>query len=374
MCRRHNNSDKIENMDREKGEISNSNDGERDKFDSLYENFGKVKGNLKSIAIDAFDRTNDSINDIGSRALDLSRSWWSDNYNVDLPVSTEELNGWNTFVDGFETSFDNFFGNPWQHRSWLDMYPESDFSISFSPLFGGLSDLLDGTRKSGRTPFGLFALNNPPIGYYNECINRKGESLWDSQGYWRCLFPNSDVTKDLLRYKSERYPDKVFTKDDLDRAMRDTSGATEKDGVIDLGSKGKFFRQFTDYLNWKTVMFNNIREERARKANEFARRLEQQKSEVQSVPQFDDNERRVVSSLSECNYQTNDDSNEVISREVRTLHFTDGSSSTKTTTRVKPIGATEWANVLEEMNSDDSAKSNTGSGKSNGWFWNDNAK
>lgn len=361
-------------MEREKGGLNNIKDGERDEFDSLYENFGKVRENLKSIASSYFDRTNDSINDIGSRALDLSKNWWFDNYNVDLPASRDELDGWNTFFDGFETSFDNFFGNPWQHRSWLDLYPESDFSISFSPLFGGLSDLLDGSRKSGRTPFGLFALNNPPIGYYSECINRKGESLWDSQGYWRCLFPNSDVSKEFLRYKSERHPNKVFTKDDLDQAMRDTGGATENNGVIDLGSKGKFFRQFTDYLNWKTVMFNNIREERARKANEFAQRFQHQKSELQNAPQSNDDGRRVVSSLSECDYQTNDDTDEVTSREVRTLHFSDGSSSTKATTRVKPIGATEWENVSEVNNSDDSTKSNSGSLKSNGWFWNDNAK
>lgn len=211
------------------------------------------------------------------------------------------------------------------------------------------------SKWRGKTPFGYYAYHAPSSRYYNDCLNKNGESVWDSEGYWRCLFPNSEVPNRVL---ADRNSSEILTKEDFNNAA---AHANVKDGVYDLGAKGVYFKQFTDYLNWKNVMYENVRREKQQRLSKF------KEQHTKSAPP---QENSFTSYSIQKVFDTNDDGESF--SETRTERFKDGSTRTTTTTKRKPFDAKDWITVEEKTDvNGDNLTSLAAQGKDhqNGWFW-----
>lgn len=216
---------------------------------------------------------------------------------------------------------------------------------------GFVNPLQDLLAENGRTPFGLYAYKTPTTQLYNDCLKKQGESVWDSQGYWRCLFPNSQIPAEFLKYKSEKKSLEILTKEDLDDAIK-SNGLNHSDSILDLKKSGIFFKKFDDYLNWKNIMFENVKQEKQNRIKKY----------VSDKNQGKELEKHVISSTLQSNYITNPDSNSVELNEIKTETFSDGTSLTTKIIKSKPYGADKWDKVDEVVEN--------GESNQKGWFWN----
>ncbi|OWB75837.1 hypothetical protein B5S31_g5878 [[Candida] boidinii] len=119
--------------------------------------------------------------------------------------------------------------------------------------------------RSYSNEFGLWAYPTPSTSMYMKCKQINGSSVWDENGYWRCLFPRAKINP-LLDSNSndnddhhgkvhghrKNYFNQLITKEDLEE---------NNDNVKDL----KFFNNYTDYLDWKSKMIENLKNERKAK-------------------------------------------------------------------------------------------------------------
>lgn len=264
---------------------------------------------------------------------------------------------------------DSFFPKPYQTRLKPGM-DEEESPRGWAGWHEQWHNRLN-RRRLGQTPYGYYALNTPSSRYYHECLQKNGESVWDSHGYWRCLFPNAAVSnRDLAKKDSNQ----ILTKEDFDNAA---AHARVENGVYDLGAKGTYFKQFTDYLNWKELMYENVRAERRRRWNE-AKQLQLQAApgpdtRLQSKAQPGDS---TVVSYSVLNvYNATSDGNTL--EETRTERYADGTTRTTTSTKRKPADARDWVTV--EQSTDVSGQgaqfgAAEGVGRDHleghgGWFW-----
>lgn len=340
-------------------------DNYQDDIDLVLQNVNNIKSNLGSIAKSFFNYTSDSVNELNNKAKDYSSNWISEVDGEANDQIHEVRNHLKKFFNEFEPKIDENFPRFYQSHE-LSNEDINPLSLKFSPWLTGrdhFRDFFGGSRRSGKTPFGFYSYKTPSIRHYNECMNKEGESVWDSHGYWRCLFPNSEVPNELLKIKKEQLGNEILTKEDFDSELNKTPSA-KHDGTIDFGENGVFFKQYTDYLNWKNIMYENMKQERIKKRHEIFSRREQ------SNPDLDNNssnERTVISSSVQSNYNSNMDSNEVVLNEKRTEYYSDGTSSTKMITKSRPFDAKDWVNVTENVDSNSS-----NSGKNHGWFWNSN--
>lgn len=247
---------------------------------------------------------------------------------------------WGSDEDSKE-GIDSFINRPYQTRTGKEESSSARFRLPFDAfnLFG------DGI---GRTPYGLYAYPSPSAKEYNTCMKKEGLSLWDSEGYWRCLFPNKQVPSRFMDLKTTSLREEVLTREDFEEQAR--KAPYSADGSVDLGPKGVFFRSFNDLLSWKNEKYEEDtrrRRERRRKFREGSPR-----SSASS-------EKTIVGSNAEVS--TNLGPDEVISKETTTEYFSDGTSVTSTVVKKKPFGAKEWA-TIEETRGPEEGK--------HGWFWN----
>lgn len=255
-----------------------------------------------------------------------------------------------------DDTVDSYVNRPYQTRSGGggggELDPERPFSMPFRVPFD-LFNVFGST--GGRTPYGIYSHKGPSTREYNDCLRKDGTSVWDSEGYWRCLFPNSEVPVRLLEYKKNHLAGQILTKEDFEDAQQ--GYPPNDDGVIDLGPKGVFFKQFNEYLKWKNTMYENVRKQRevSRK-----RMREAMYSGLLEKP-LGEPSPGVISTSVQSSMDSNYDTNEVVLRETKTEVFSDGTSTTKHVTKTKPFGGREWTIVNEELRSDDTK---------NGWFWN----
>lgn len=241
-------------------------------------------------------------------------------------------------------NIDDYMAKPYQTRD-KDLDGDRLLGVPFRAPFG-LFNVFG--PSGGRTPFGIYSYKGPSAREYNDCVRKNGESVWDSEGYWRCLFPNSEVPERFLEYKRTQLAGQILTKEDFDEATHDYRGLDPT--VMDLGPKGVFFRQFGDFLNWKNAMYENVRLQR-----------EATRTKMRELKAKNDSTRQVVSSSVQSEMNSDYDTKEVVLRETRTEVFDDGTSVTKNITKSKPFGAGDWITVDEDVQNGD-AKS--------GWFWN----
>lgn len=244
----------------------------------------------------------DDIDRFFNKASDVTRLLVGHTYALgdewlkELPF----MDKWGNLEWGQET-VDQFFNRPYQSHA----------AESERPRFGFF----------GRSPFGLFSVSGPSVRQYNECAKKKGVSVWDTEGRWRCLFPSSEVPPENRG--------QVLTKEAFEEAARGSN-----DQGVTVGDQGRFFRQFTDYLDFRNTMFENLR---------LKRRMES----------ADKADRNVISVAVKLISNTNFEDKEEVVKESRTEVFADGDSVTTTTVKRRPFGSTEW---VEEPDK-------------GGWFW-----
>jgi hypothetical protein len=256
------------------------------------------------------------------------------------------------------------------------------------------------SRWRGQTPFGFYSYQAPTSRYYHDCLQKNGESVWDSEGYWRCLFPNAEVPNLILAKKNSN---QILTKEDFNNAA---AHANVQDGVYDLGAKGTYFKQFTDYLNWKEAMYENVRREKENRRNQLADQLADQPADQQWHEQWHEKhthcsphkrwhqrwhekhqpqavetqEKQVqkpeqdtgIVAYSVLNVFNSSNEGNYLS-ETRTERFKDGSTRTTTTTKRKPVDSLDWITVEDKTdyngNNTNSLAAQNDTQSNSGWFW-----
>lgn len=332
---------------------------DRDKeLEKLYSNLEEFHTSSNEVANAVVNIAKDVLSEFNEKAKEQSKDWFSqfdresqDRYqNFRQQFRSFFLDEDNLDQDCKSDRFSKFhqlrdrFFNP--RKDWWDgELGGSNHEGLLTPLQG----LLTG---SGRTPFGLYAYKTPSTQLYNDCVTKNGESVWDSQGYWRCLFPNLEIPLDFLKYKSEKLSSEILTKEDLNLAIQ-LNGVNPNSLTLDLNKQGLYFRKFDDYLNWKNLMYENIKAAKQKKMEKF---INDNKDKV------DSQDKHVISSTLQSNLSTNPDSNLVELKEIKTEFFNDGTSLTTKITKSKPYGAEKWENVNETVEKGDSSNSK-------GWFW-----
>lgn len=91
---------------------------------------------------------------------------------------------------------------------------------------------------------GLYNYRTPSEKQFTECSNIGGLSVWNTKGWWRCLFPEKEVRERLADQKQKlQY---VLTKEKVEG---------DRDHKY-----GLFFPEYTGYLTWKSHMNQLVRE------------------------------------------------------------------------------------------------------------------
>lgn len=196
--------------------------------------------------------------------------------------------------------------------------------------------------KQGVT--GLYSFKNPTNAQFTRCSELEGLSVWDTKGWWRCLFPEQAVKGKLG--------------DDADIARVLTRERVEQDANHALGL---FFPDYSGYLNWRSYMIKlskQKREEQLLSSKELA--LNATPEDLMHVT--GDKGKRVVGNSNFVTYNSTEDGQEQI-KETKT-YFSDGTVSIKSEKRLTPNdGTAPKVETFEKVVSrdDDSTK--------DGWFW-----
>lgn len=264
---------------------------------------------------------------------DLGRTSWSD-------------------MNLIEKEVDSFFNKPYQTMTGT-AFRSFDYSQIFNPF--SFMDVFAG--GGAETPYGLYSYTSPTTREYNTCLKKDGLSLWDSEGTWRCLFPNSAIPLNFLEYKNSHLVNQILTKDDFERSSSQV--VVGEDGAIDLGQKGIFFKQFEDLMKWKNAAYESQKRSREQMRERYRASLSNSSWDTKKSSDKSDNE--PVSWSSERTSRTDPKTNQVILTESETEFFRDGSSVTNTATKKKAIGADIWETVEEKSHRNEDRK---------GWFWN----
>lgn len=293
------------------------------------------------------DRFFNKINDVSDKLADATKKL------VSQTRGYAEKNEWNDRVSSVNKEISNYFKRPYQSRTnnWNDELVQAQFwrPFSFFDAFGG---------GAAETPYGLYSYNSPTTREYSTCVNKKGLSLWDSKGTWRCLFPSSAVPPQFLEYKRNQLADQVLTKEDFEVASSRTSIGSN--GAIDLGDKGVFFKQFEDLMKWKNAAYEIEKNRYQTQRETLADPIEKISQDFRRFePSSEEN--RTVCVSSGATTRTDPETTEVITTETKTEYFLDGTSVTSTVTKKKAIGASKWETVEESFHRDEDKK---------GWFWN----
>jgi hypothetical protein len=107
---------------------------------------------------------------------------------------------------------------------------------SFNSLFSqdSVNDVLSQLRSLdkwalGGSVAGLKAYPVPSVEKYEQCVANDGASVWDENGWWRCLFPDAKAR---------------------------VGEVSREDVEADMGHKrhGLFFRDYNELLQWKSIV------------------------------------------------------------------------------------------------------------------------
>lgn len=279
--------------------------------------------------------------------------------------SVSERESWR---DMMNKEVEPFFNKPYQARSHYsdedrDMIGlrevrdgRNDFESQFMRPFSFFNVFGDGGAE---TPFGLYSQNPPTTREYNTCLKKDGVSLWDSNGSWRCLFPNSAVPAKFLLLKNTRFAEKILTKEDFEKASR-RAGISE-DGSIDLGDKGIFFKQFEDLMKWKNTVYESEAMRREQRRKKYLESFPKRFNDFKNNSSLLEENNSPVSWSSDSTTTTDPETNQIVVTETKTEYFPDGTSLTNSVVKKKAIGAKLWETIEEESHRNEGKK---------GWFWN----
>lgn len=153
-----------------------------------------------------------------------------------------------------------------------------DFILNASDAMGSLLDVVGlpggyGSPKRIRAlmddPFtaeevvqqgvtGFYNYRTPTESQFDECKKVAGLSVWNTKGWWRCLFPEKVVSERLVNQKDKL--NAILTKEKV-----------ENDTQHKLGL---FFPDYTGYLTWKTHMNALIKERKKQQLAELPQKCD----------------------------------------------------------------------------------------------------
>ncbi|KAI5963676.1 uncharacterized protein KGF55_002556 [Candida pseudojiufengensis] len=348
-----------------------------DEIDKYVESFDKVLSNIGSITNAIVDVSMDAGRELNDKAKQWSSNWLFNNHSKDDDFENfvnEKSNDSKTYeFPSFYQTRDSAFNGDWESGS-----PFKEF-FKNSPFFQNAH------LKFGATPFGYRSYKGPSIRQYHDCLDKHGKSIWDDQGYWRCLFPESTIPIDLLKFKNEYFKDQIITKEDFMNQMHQL-GESEKNPIVDLQKNGKFFNKYEDYLSWKKDQYSEYKkkkEEEAKTRAEARAKYLQDLKEKQNTQAKSGGEKHdsivskfITSSSIKSNMFTDSETNEIKLVEDKKECYNDGDCIFTKITRSKPIGARDWVNVEERVENSNSTNlltnnENTSSNATDnkGWFW-----
>lgn len=345
--------------------MSNNNEKPNEKkedVDQFFESLQDLKGNVMTMSKVLFNMTSDSLNEVNVRAKEFGDQWKSEvekfkeenrhHREKCWRRRRENKDGDSPLVYETRDAFGAWSKDPVAVGEPLEtLFPKS-VPWEFDDTF------FRGPFRNQRSPFGYYSLRNPSIRQYNDCLTKEGESLWDSHGHWRCLFPNREVPAEYLSYKDKVLPNKILTKEDFNDAVGERGIDTS--GPIDLGDRGVFFKQYEGFLAWKNSMYENVKRQRQQKL-ESVTLYQHNNGAVVPLADQQEEEPQVVSSSVQSNYSSNAETKQVQLNEVKTDYYSNGTSVTTTVTKSKPLDAADWVTVEENTE--------RGEPSQGGWFW-----
>lgn len=309
-------------------ELSKPDTNDKDKYteslDKLLTNLGTLTSSIYEISKHVGDDLNEKAKDF-TRSLLLKRNHHNEDNDDD-----------DTFWD-----YPPFYQNRSQYGDDVQAHPIFGELWNAFPLqqFGNLT----GSFKTGSTPFGYYSYKGPSIRYYNECMNKNGKSVWDDQGYWRCLFPNSEVPVELLNFKNNYLKGDILTKEDFFHAMKENTSPNTP-GTYDLKDRGIFFDSYDNYLGWKNQQYQ---EQLEQKKKAVAQRKEQ--LQKLSAGKGEDFSKNIVSTSVKSNTYTDLESNEVKYTQVKTECDDEGNCIVTKITKLRPVDSLKWTKEEEDV-------------------------
>ncbi|CCE64626.1 hypothetical protein TPHA_0I01200 [Tetrapisispora phaffii CBS 4417] len=116
---------------------------------------------------------------------------------------------------------------------------------------------------------GLYSFTAPTTEQYSSCMETNGLSVWDSNGWWRCLFPRSTIERNI---EKKNLQNSIY-------GEQKNAILSKEDVLSDVDHKkyGIFFQEYTDLLNWKSQM-NRIIKNRQQEQNTIAKKNDELKS------------------------------------------------------------------------------------------------
>ncbi|KAH3663995.1 hypothetical protein OGAPHI_004709 [Ogataea philodendri] len=280
----------------------------------------------------------------------------SDNKNTDTVAVQQDRPFNSSPLDSLNDSLETLFSSAntltsssvsnlfdWYSKRWGEKGQEFQESVigAADQLFDRLPVFQDqlyshfGRRfRNERTPYGLWAYPVPSPNMYEQCQEVEGLSVWDSTGYWRCLFPRARIPQEFAS--------------ELSREDVEADTAHEK---------GVFFQQYTDFLGFKAKM-NKLAHEKRKQ--DWARFKEEQRAKWDFVNDKKDPDAVTRTGTSSTTTIRTLEQGDVEKVTVLKEFFSDGTSSVKETKEVlNPAG--ERKQFTEET-------------PKSGWFWDSEKK
>ena len=209
-------------------------------------------GIADNITTDANDPTNEKYIQQELDRDEFSR-WIAD------PFKEQLSSLWNRSND---LLFDNaLFGRfGWQPRR---IYPPVDaFGGPSGGNSGGEYIREDQIKEEGVT--GLYSYGSPTDSQFSACMEADGLSVWNTRGWWRCLFPES-VVREKLPNLTESESGMILTKEKMQN---------------DYANKfGLYFTDYSKYLLWRSQISKEVEKRRTEQRLKLQSERQQQQQQ-----------------------------------------------------------------------------------------------
>ncbi|AMD19298.1 HBR397Wp [Eremothecium sinecaudum] len=137
---------------------------------------------------------------------------------------------------------------------WLNATDTLGEVLTGMGLPGGLGNPLK-IKRMLNPETSMYRYTMPTDEQFSRCKDLKGLSVWDTKGWWRCLFPESVVRRN------------IGTDEDLSKIL--TREKVENDRSHKFGL---FFPDYSGYLSWRSHMLRLTKEKQQREQQERQKR------------------------------------------------------------------------------------------------------
>ncbi|KAH3687917.1 hypothetical protein WICPIJ_001102 [Wickerhamomyces pijperi] len=151
------------------------------------------------------------------------------------------------------TPFSNLLGSNWEDT--LTNISHFTKDNMFQDFFQ-----LGSNGNKGKIKSAMKAFPVPNTYAYKKCQDNNGLSVWDENGWWRCLFPRDSIKS---------------SSNSIELSREDVEADSEN-------KHGLFFKDYSSLLDWKVSVRNLIQKQREEERKQRLLKLEEAKSQRQS--------------------------------------------------------------------------------------------